>query len=71
MGRRKPHKINIREQRLERLDTTKFEVAVWLLARGVVEDRTRRSQPAPARPEEPASRAVDEDGEDDRRKEAA
>jgi hypothetical protein len=70
MGRRKPHKISIREQRLERLDTTKFEVAVWLLARGVVEDRTRRSQPAPARHEEVVSR-TGEDGEDERRKEAA
>jgi hypothetical protein len=71
MGRRKPHKINIREQRLERLDTTKFEVAVWLLARGVVEDRTRRSQPAPARHEEPTGRVTNEDGGDERRKAAA
>jgi hypothetical protein len=47
MGRRKPHKITIREDRLSKLDGTKMEVAIWLLARGKVEDRTQRSQPAP------------------------
>jgi hypothetical protein len=47
MGRRKPHKIVIREDRLSKLDGTKMEVAIWLLARGKVEDRTKRSQPAP------------------------
>jgi len=47
MGRRKPHKIVIREDRLSKLDGTKMEVAIWLLARGKVEDRTQRSQPAP------------------------
>jgi hypothetical protein len=52
MGRRKPHKIVIREDRLSKLDGTKMEVAIWLLARGKVEDRTRRSQPAPPRVDE-------------------
>jgi len=47
MGRRKPHKIVIREDRLSKLDGTKMEVAIWLLARGKVEDRTQRSQPVP------------------------
>lgn len=47
MGRRKPHSIRIREDRLSKLDGTKMEVAIWLLARGKVEDRTKRSQPAP------------------------
>lgn len=47
MGRRKPRNIRIREDRLSKLDGTKMEVALWLLARGVVEDRTKRSQPAP------------------------
>ncbi len=47
MGRRKPHKIVIREDRLSKLDGTKMEVAIWLLARGKAEDRTKRSQPAP------------------------
>jgi hypothetical protein len=47
MGRRKPHSIKIREDRLSKLDGTKMEVAIWLLARGKVEDRTQRSQPAP------------------------
>jgi hypothetical protein len=47
MGRRKPHKIVIREDRLSKLDGTKMEVAIWLLAKGKVEDRTQRSQPAP------------------------
>lgn len=47
MGRRKPRSIRIREDRLEKLDTTKMEVAIWLLAKGNVEDRTQRSQPTP------------------------
>jgi hypothetical protein len=47
MGRRKPHNIKIREERLSKLDGTKMEVAIWLLARGKVEDRTQRSQPPP------------------------
>jgi hypothetical protein len=47
MGRRKPRSIKIREDRLSKLDGTKMEVAIWLLAKGKVEDRTQRSQPAP------------------------
>jgi hypothetical protein len=47
MGRRKPHKIRIREDRLSQIDTTKMEVAIWLLAKKKVEDRTQRSQPSP------------------------
>jgi hypothetical protein len=47
MGRRKQRNIKIREDRLSKLDSTKMEVAIWLLARGKVEDRTQRSQPAP------------------------
>jgi hypothetical protein len=46
MGRRKPHSIRIREERLSKLDGTRMEVAIWLLARRKVEDRTQRSQPA-------------------------
>jgi hypothetical protein len=47
MGRRKERHIKIREDRLSKMDGTKMEVAIWLLAKGKVEDRTRRSQPAP------------------------
>jgi hypothetical protein len=47
MGRRKHRSIKIREDRLSKLDGTKMEVAIWLLAKGKVEDRTERSQPAP------------------------
>jgi hypothetical protein len=47
MGRRRPRNIKIREDRLSKLDGTKMEVAIWLLARKKVEDRTQRSQPAP------------------------
>ena len=47
MGHRKPRNIKVREDRLSKLDGTKMEVAIWLLARGKVEDRTKRSQPAP------------------------
>ena len=71
MGRRKPRKIRIREERLERLDTTKFEVAVWLLAKGVVEDRTQRSQPKPAKHEEAVDQVISEDGERPADKEVA
>jgi len=71
MGQRKPHKINIREQRLEQLDTTKFEVAVWLLARGVVEDRTQRSQPAPPKRGKTTTRVEKDDGRKKRRGAAA
>jgi hypothetical protein len=60
MGQRKPRNIKIREDRLSKLDGTKMEVAIWLLARGKVEDRTQRSQPAP-----PASAAVDSSSHDD------
>lgn len=60
MGKRKPHKIRIREERLERLDTTKFEVAIWLLAKGIVEDRTQRSQPKPAKHEEVVDQTADD-----------
>lgn len=70
MGRRKPHKIKIREDRLENLDTTKFEVAIWLLAKGIVEDRTQRSQPRPANHEEVVDQ-VAEDSEDAATEEAA
>jgi hypothetical protein len=70
VGRRKPHKIRIREERLERLDTTKFEVAIWLLAKGLVEDRTQRSQPKPVNHEEVVDQVV-EDGEDAATGEAA
>ena len=47
MGRRKHRSIKIREDRLSKLDGTKMEVAIWLLAKGKVEDRTQRSRPAP------------------------
>jgi hypothetical protein len=59
MGRRKPRNIKIREDRLSKIDVTKMEVAIWLLARGKVEDRTQRSQPAP-----PASDAVNNSVDD-------
>jgi hypothetical protein len=52
MGRRKQRNIKIREDRLSKLDRTKMEVAIWLLAKGTVEDRTRRSQPAPPKTDE-------------------
>jgi hypothetical protein len=52
MGRRKPRNIRIREDRLSKLDGTKMEVAIWLLAKGRVEDRTQRSQPAPPKGDE-------------------
>jgi len=56
MGRRKPRNIKIREDRLSKLDGTKMEVAIWLLAKKKVEDRTRRAQPAPPAGDEVKSR---------------
>jgi hypothetical protein len=70
VGRRKPHNIKIREERLESLSTDKFEVAIWLLARGVVENRTRRSQPKPEKHEEVVDQVV-EDGKNAATEEAA
>jgi len=64
MGRRKPHKIKIREARLDRLDETKMAVAVWLLAKGKIEDKTQRSQPGPPKREEvdvPSAEPADTD----------
>jgi hypothetical protein len=60
MGRRKQRNIKIREDRLSKLDGTKMEVAIWLLARGKVEDRTKRSQPAPPATDEVNSSPVDD-----------
>ena len=65
MGRRKPRNIKIREDRLSKLDGTKMEVAIWLLARKKVEDRTQRSQPAPPASDEVNSPA-DDVGKDER-----
>jgi hypothetical protein len=60
MGRRKQRNIKIREDRLGKLDGTKMEVAIWLLARGKVEDRTKRSQPAPPTRDEVNAPSVDD-----------
>jgi hypothetical protein len=62
MGRRKPHNISIREDRLSKLGGTKMEVAIWLLAKKKVEDRTQRSQPAPPTSDEVNTPAADADG---------
>ena len=62
MGRRKHRSIKIREDRLSKLDGTKMEVAIWLLAKGKVEDRTQRSQPAPPASDEVNSPADDMGG---------
>ncbi|HEV3070449.1 MAG TPA: hypothetical protein VGY76_03365 [Solirubrobacteraceae bacterium] len=61
MGRRKPRSIKIREDRLSKLDETKMEVAIWLLAKGKVEDRTQRSQPTPPTSDE-VNNLVDDAG---------
>jgi hypothetical protein len=66
MGRRKPHSIKIREDRLSKLDGTKMEVAIWLLAKGKVEDRTQRSQPAPPRSDKVNTPSVDGAGKSKR-----
>lgn len=71
MGRRKLHRIRIKEDRLENLDTVKFEVAAWLMARQIVEDKTRRSQPKPVKHEEVVDQVVSKDREDAERPEEA
>jgi hypothetical protein len=60
MGRRKAHKIKIREERLDTLDELKMSVAVWLLAKGRVEDRTKRIQPSPPESENNEVKRPDE-----------
>lgn len=61
-GRKRIRNIKIREDRLSKLDGTKMEVAVWLLAKGKVEDRTKRSQPAPPASDEVNLASVDDTG---------
>jgi hypothetical protein len=58
-GRKRKRNIKIREDRLSKLDGPKMEVAVWLLAKGKVEDRTKRSQPAPSASDEVNRASVD------------
>jgi hypothetical protein len=65
MGRRKPHKITIREDRLSKLEGTRMEVAIWLLAKKKVEDRTQRSQPTPP-PRDGVNIPADDVGKDER-----
>jgi hypothetical protein len=60
MARRKQRNIKIREDRLSKLDGTKMEVAIWLLAKGKVEDRTKRSQPTPPQRDEAHTPSVDD-----------
>jgi hypothetical protein len=60
MGRHKPRNIKIREDRLSKLDGTKMEVAIWLLARGKVEDRTQRARPASLRSDKVNAPSVDD-----------
>jgi hypothetical protein len=67
MKRRKPHNIKIREDRLSKLDGTKMEVAIWLLANGKVEDRTKRSQPAPPASDDVNDPVSDKDNGKDKR----
>jgi hypothetical protein len=71
MGRRKPHKIVIREDRLSKLDGTKMEVAIWLLAKSKVEDRTHRSQPAPPQDGESTKADITDQADEPRKSEAA
>jgi hypothetical protein len=66
MGRRKHRSIKIREDRLSKLDGTKMEVAIWLLAKGKVEDRTKRSTPAPPIIDEVNSASVNDVDTDER-----
>lgn len=60
MARRKQRNIKIREDRLSKLDGTKMEVAIWLLAKGKVEDHTKRSQPTPPQRDETHIPSVDD-----------
>lgn len=58
-GSKRKRNIKIREDRLSKLDGPKMEVALWLLAKGKVEDRTKRSQPAPPANDEVNLASVD------------
>jgi len=60
MARRKQRNIKIREDRLSKLDGTKMEVAIWLLAKNKIEDRTQRSQPTPPTSDDVKTSVVDD-----------
>ena len=46
MARKPEKRIRIRSKRLEEIDDTKLALAVWLMAKGIVEDRTSRTDDA-------------------------
>jgi len=43
-ARNKPKKIAIRSKRLDALDESQLALAIWLMARNIVEDQTSRPQ---------------------------
>ena len=49
-ARKKPKKIAIRSKRLEALDESQLALAIWLMARNIVEDQTNRPQGDPDPP---------------------
>ncbi len=40
MARKPTKNIRVRSKRLDQIDETKLALAVWLMAKGIVEDRT-------------------------------
>jgi hypothetical protein len=58
--RRREKRIKVRGKRLDQLDDTKLALAIWLLSREVVIDRTERAQPVPKSGSDDIDEAVSE-----------
>ena len=55
MARRKDKRITVRPKRLDKLNESQLALAVWLIAKNIVEDQTNRPQPNPEQPADDAS----------------
>ena len=55
MTRRKDKRITVRAKRLNELNESQLALAVWLIAKNIVEDQTNRPQPNPEQPDDDAS----------------
>lgn len=58
--RRRDKRIRARGKRLDQIDDSRLALAIWLLAREVVVDRTERPQPVPATGSGDLSKMADE-----------
>lgn len=54
MARRPEKRIRVRSKSLDEVDETKLALAVWLMAKGIVEDRTTKDAEATDGSDSPA-----------------